>query len=55
MDKKKMLNVAGAILAYNPPKPEAIEFKMPEIIEPIVIAPSGQERRRERRKRERQK
>ena len=48
-----MMVVAGAILAYNPPKPEVFEFKMPEIIDPVYIHPSGQERRRERRKMER--
>jgi len=57
MDKDiaEILDRAGIALAYKPPKPEEIEFKMPEVIEPVQVEMSGQEKRRERRKNEKRK
>lgn len=60
MDEKKMKMMALTSAILNmPPKimeKEAMKFVAPEVIEPeIVISPSGQEKRRERRRQARKK
>lgn len=52
---KKAKDLAKALdeaaLAYKPlDAVKMIEFAKPEVIEPTIVYPSGQERRRERRK-----
>lgn len=55
-DKKSLTEIlaaAGIAFALKPLTPEEIEFKMPKVIDAEYIYPTGQERRRKRRAKER--